>query len=234
MQDHASELRERFRDVITSEAEIRAIAGDVHERAVAKVVNVIDEHSRRFIAASPFVFIATWATTAPPRSRPRATRPASSEGARRAHPRHPRPPRQPPLRHLPQPPPNPAVGLIFLIPGITYTLRVSGTALIVRDPDLRAASPSAASSPTTSSSSSVRRVLTHCPKCMIRSGLWTPEAWPDTTDVPSFAETLDRPRPARRKRRRGRGLHRRRQPRPPLLIPPRIPAGRLAAAFPPR
>ena len=25
---------------------------------------------------------------------------------------------------------------------------------------------------------------------MIRSGLWTPDAWPDTAGVPSFAETL--------------------------------------------
>lgn len=25
---------------------------------------------------------------------------------------------------------------------------------------------------------------------MIRSGLWQPEAWQDTSDVPTFAETL--------------------------------------------
>jgi hypothetical protein len=25
---------------------------------------------------------------------------------------------------------------------------------------------------------------------MIRSGLWEPSSWPDTTDVPTFAETL--------------------------------------------
>ena len=33
---------------------------------------------------------------------------------------------------------NAAVGLVFLIPGITYTLCISGTAIIVRDADLRA------------------------------------------------------------------------------------------------
>ena len=36
----------------------------------------------------------------------------------------------------------------------------------------------------------VKRVLSHCPKCMIRSALWEPSAWPDTTDLPTFAETL--------------------------------------------
>jgi hypothetical protein len=37
---------------------------------------------------------------------------------------------------------------------------------------------------------SVERVLFHCPKCMIRSHLWDPEAWPDRTGIPTLAETL--------------------------------------------
>ena len=36
----------------------------------------------------------------------------------------------------------------------------------------------------------VEHVLSHCPKCMIRSGLWQPEMWPDTSALPTFAETL--------------------------------------------
>jgi len=38
----------------------------------------------------------------------------------------------------------------------------------------------------------VETVLSHCPKCMIRSGLWQPEMWPDTGTLPTFAETLAR------------------------------------------
>jgi uncharacterized protein len=34
---------------------------------------------------------------------------------------------------------NPNVGLVFLIPGIAYTLRISGKAIIVRDLELREA-----------------------------------------------------------------------------------------------
>lgn len=33
-------------------------------------------------------------------------------------------------------------------------------------------------------------VLAHCPKSMIRSELWQPEAWPDTRALPTFAEML--------------------------------------------
>ena len=36
----------------------------------------------------------------------------------------------------------------------------------------------------------VERVFGHCPKCMIRSGLWRPDTWGDPTAVPSVAEML--------------------------------------------
>ena len=36
----------------------------------------------------------------------------------------------------------------------------------------------------------VSRVLSHCPKCMIRSRLWQPESWPAREGLPSFAEML--------------------------------------------
>ena len=36
----------------------------------------------------------------------------------------------------------------------------------------------------------VERVFGHCPRCMIRSGLWRPESWREPTIVPSFAELL--------------------------------------------
>jgi PPOX class probable FMN-dependent enzyme len=85
---------------------------------------------------------------------------------------------------------NPNVGLIFLIPGITYTLRISGKAIIVRDLELREAMAIKGKRPDHVLVVEVERVLSHCPKCMIRSGLWEPEAWPDTNDVPTFAETL--------------------------------------------
>ena len=85
---------------------------------------------------------------------------------------------------------NPHVGLIFLIPGITYTLRVSGTAIIVRDLALRETLAVNGKLPDHALVVAISRVLSHCPKCMIRSGLWRPEAWPDTAGLPSFAEML--------------------------------------------
>jgi PPOX class probable FMN-dependent enzyme len=185
-----SGLAARFREVVTTEAEIRAVTGEAHERAVAKVIRVIDDHSRRFIAASPFLFIATTnedgTADVSPKGDPagfvrvlddRTLAIPDRLGNRRYD----------TFRNLLL---DPGIGLIFLVPGITYTLRVSGTAIIVRDADLRASVAVNGKEPDHVIVVEVGRVLTHCPKCMIRSGLWTPEAWPDTSHVPSFAEAL--------------------------------------------
>ena len=85
---------------------------------------------------------------------------------------------------------NPNVGLIFVIPGVTYTLRMSGQAIIVRDAELRADMAVNGKLPEHVLVIEISHVLSHCPKCMIRSGMWQPEAWPDTGDLPSFAEML--------------------------------------------
>src|SRR5215213_4534233 len=52
-------LRRRFRDVVTSADELRAVVGYPQERAVAKVVRVIDDPARLFIAHSSFVFVGS-------------------------------------------------------------------------------------------------------------------------------------------------------------------------------
>ena len=59
MVSRGTELRERFRDVVTREEELRAVVGHPPQRSVAKVVQVIDDHGRRFIAHAPFVFVAS-------------------------------------------------------------------------------------------------------------------------------------------------------------------------------
>ena len=183
-------LSARFRDVVTSEAEIRATTGAAHQRALDKVVRVIDDHSRRFIAAAPFVFIASvcedGTADVSPKGDPAGFVKVLDERTL-AIPDRPGNRRFDTFRNVLR---NPAVGLIFLVPGITYTLRISGRAILVRDADLRALFEVNRRQPEHVMVVEVERVLSHCPKCMIRSGLWTPEAWPDTADVPSFAETL--------------------------------------------
>ena len=183
-------LRDRFQDVVTSEAELRAIVGHPPQRSVDKVVRVIDEHCRRFITHAPFVFVASAGTDGmidvSPKGDPAGFVKGLDEntiaipdrlGNRRLD----------TYRNVLQ---NPNVGLIFVIPGITHTLRISGKAIIVRDLELRQSLTVNSKLPEHVLVVAVEHVLSHCPKCMIRSGLWRPEAWPDTSALPTFAEML--------------------------------------------
>jgi uncharacterized protein len=185
-----TQLRSRFRDIITSEEELRAVVGHPPERSLAKAIQVIDEHSRRFIAHAPFVFVASAGAGGmldiSPKGDPAGFVKVLDEktiavpdrlGNRRID----------TYRNVLD---NPDVGLIFVIPGVTYTLRVSGKAIIVRDLELRQSMAVNGKLPNHAMVVEVEHVLSHCPKCMIRSGLWQSEAWPDTSTLPTFAEML--------------------------------------------
>jgi len=85
---------------------------------------------------------------------------------------------------------NPNVGLIFLIPGKTETLRVSGIASIVRDAGLRDSMSVNGRSPELVIIVDVKEAFFHCSKCMMRSRLWKPDYWPDLEGLPRLAETM--------------------------------------------
>jgi PPOX class probable FMN-dependent enzyme len=80
---------------------------------------------------------------------------------------------------------NPRVGLLFMIPGMDETLRVNGTAELRTDPDLL---EDFAVDGRTAGVVVVVRVddaYIHCAKALRRSSLWSPDAWPDLSDLPS-------------------------------------------------
>jgi PPOX class probable FMN-dependent enzyme len=85
---------------------------------------------------------------------------------------------------------NPKVGLIFLIPGKTETLRVSGTAIVVRDEALRKSMTVKSKSPDFAIVVTVEEAFFHCSKCMIRSKLWQTEHWPNLEGLPRLAQTM--------------------------------------------
>ncbi|MGB7304961.1 MAG: MSMEG_1061 family FMN-dependent PPOX-type flavoprotein [Burkholderiaceae bacterium] len=85
---------------------------------------------------------------------------------------------------------QPSVGLIFLIPGKRETLRVSGTARIVRDSDLMKTMVVDGKEPTLALAVHVEEAFFHCAKSMVRSDLWNPLAWPSLDGLPSLAQTM--------------------------------------------
>jgi hypothetical protein len=85
---------------------------------------------------------------------------------------------------------NPGIGLLFLIPGIDETLRVNGRAVLSTDPDVLAVCAIRDVGTKVAIAVKVEQVYLHCAKALRRGSVWQPEAWPDSSDVPSAARML--------------------------------------------
>ena len=83
---------------------------------------------------------------------------------------------------------DPSIGLLFLIPGHTETLRVSGTAKIVLDSSVQERHVVNGKKPLLALVVTVEQVFMHCSKCLVRSRLWQTEHWPTRRSAPTLAE----------------------------------------------
>lgn len=77
---------------------------------------------------------------------------------------------------------HPHVGLIFLIPGTKNTLRLRGTATIVRDLDLRESMEAGGRVPELVLAVELANGYFHCAKCVVRSKLWSADGARDGDD----------------------------------------------------
>jgi PPOX class probable FMN-dependent enzyme len=82
---------------------------------------------------------------------------------------------------------NPHVGVIALIPGRNDTLRINGRARLVRDAPWFDDLAVRGKRPVLALVVAIEQVFSHCPKAFLRSGLWSPESWPSTEEMPSVA-----------------------------------------------
>ena len=87
---------------------------------------------------------------------------------------------------------DPRIGLLFLIPGIGETLRVNGTARLVRDQALAGRFEVRRTVPTLVIVVHVQAVYFQCPKAIVRSDLWNPERFRDQATVPTAGRILAR------------------------------------------
>ena len=179
-----------FDEVIESPQRLRALTLQPTERARNKVIDHIDEICRRFIAASPFVIVASRGADGRLDLSPKGD-PAGFvqvlDDKTLAIPDRPGNHRLDTFANVLA---HPEVGLIFLIPGNGDTLRVSGGARLVRDRALQARLAVDGKEPELVLVVTVEQAFMHCPKCIVRSRLWMPEHWPDSTNVPTLAEAV--------------------------------------------
>lgn len=82
------------------------------------------------------------------------------------------------------------IGLLFLVPGVGETFRVNGSARIVDDAELLAASTVDGKAPRLGLLVTVEEAYTQCSKALIRSDLWNPARHVDPKTMPTSGEML--------------------------------------------
>ena len=179
-----------FNDVITTRAQLRSILDEPSELVTRKSLSFLDKHCGAFIGRSPFLILTTADADGNADVSPKGDPPGFVKILDKhtlAIPDRPGNHRADSMENILQ---NPQVGLLFLIPGKTETLRVSGTAQIVRDQNLRDSMSVRDRSPALAIVVSIEEAFFHCSKCMLRSKLWQPEQWPSLEGLPRLAETM--------------------------------------------
>ncbi|MEO5634342.1 MSMEG_1061 family FMN-dependent PPOX-type flavoprotein [Gaiella sp.] len=175
---------------MTTADDVLATLGEPMESQVKKVIDHIDGHCRAWIERSPFVVIST----------------ASAAGAMDVSPRG-DPPGfvrvlDPKTLAVPDRPgnhrgdtflnvlDNPHVGLMFVVPKRREVVRVSGTALVVKDRSLLESMAVDGKVPSLALVVHVHEAMFHCGKSMIRSHMWEPDLWGSTDGLPTYGRAL--------------------------------------------
>jgi PPOX class probable FMN-dependent enzyme len=183
-------MKQKFEEIITHESEFREIMGTPSELVTKKSINYIDENCKLFIEQSPFIVISSSDQNGNFDASPKGAPPGFVKvldnktlaipdrlGNRRAD----------TFMNILV---NPKVGLIFLIPGIKETLRVSGGAQIVKDKKVLELLAHNNKLPKLALIVHVEEAFLHCAKCIIRSKLWAKVDLNSKRKAPTLAKSM--------------------------------------------
>jgi|SRR5581483_9843845 len=180
------------RHIVRDIAELSALFDPPRERSLRKQIDHLDDYCRAFIAASPLLIVGTQA------GGPDGTADASPRGDvpgfvkvaddhtllipdRRGN------NRLDSLRNLIV---NPAIGLLFLVPGVNEMFRVNGEARISRDPALIEPFAVEGKLPRVVLVVTVKEAYIHCSRALLRADLWNPAKFALPGTLPSFGTIM--------------------------------------------
>ncbi len=171
---------------ITDQAELRALLGEVGDRATLKQRASLHAHDRAWIAASPYLVLSTSAADGTCDASPKGD-PAGFvrvlDDTTIAIPERPGNRRADGYRNILS---NPHVGVLFLIPTRNETLRINGHARLVRDAPYFDDMIVQGNRPILACEVAIEEIFFHCGKSSLRSRLWNPAEWPEVT-LPTHA-----------------------------------------------
>jgi PPOX class probable FMN-dependent enzyme len=175
---------------IETVSELTSFYGEPSFLAMRKDLDHIDAHARAFIGRSPFLVLSTADANGWPDASPRGDAPGFVLVD------------SPHILLVPDRPGNnrvdsfhnvvvnPKVGLLFLVPGHSHSLRVNGTARLLTDGELCKRFSMQGKPARAILEINASQVFFHCGKSLIRSRLWDPAQWPDLTGLSSLGAAL--------------------------------------------
>lgn len=175
--------------LITSQEQLAGIYAPPSERALSKVINYLDSYCRDFIAASPFVLLATSGLDGGDCS-PRGDKKGFvvvEDTKTLLLPDRPGNNRVDSIKNIVQ---NPAVALLFLVPGINIVLRVNGKAQLSIAPDLLSRFAVEGKLPKAVIAITAEQIFIQCPRALVRSDLWNPANHTKSAEMPSVGAIL--------------------------------------------
>lgn len=171
---------------ITTEDELQELLGRPMPRAVSKERELLHDIDRQWLAASPFLLMATSARDGSCDVSPKGDPPGFAyviDDKTIAIPDRPGNKRVDGFRNILE---NPHVGLLFFVPGRTETLRINGRAKLLSEAPFFDEMIVKGNRPRVALVVEIEQIFFHCAKSFLRSSLWKPETWqPDV--LPSHA-----------------------------------------------
>ncbi|MEP2640955.1 MULTISPECIES: MSMEG_1061 family FMN-dependent PPOX-type flavoprotein [Roseobacteraceae] len=177
-------------DVVTSEEDVRAILPDQYEAQTGKIITFIDDLCRTWIERSPFIVMSTVGQNGKVDTSPKGD-PAGFvkviDPQTLAIPDRPGNNRFDSFRNIID---TGRIGLVFLVPNRNEVVRVSGSACVVRDAELRQQMAINGRVPEFAIVVKVEEAFFHCGKAALRSKLWSPEKAEATDGLATYGEAL--------------------------------------------
>jgi PPOX class probable FMN-dependent enzyme len=171
---------------VSSLQELAALYERPHERSLKKELDHVDALGRAFIAASPFLVLASGGPQGLDCS-PKGDKPGfvqvEDDGGTLLIPDRPGNNRIDGLKNIVV---DPRVALIFFAPGANETYRVNGRAQISVNPVLKRRFAVEGKEPRSVIVVTVEQAFPHCPKALVRSNLWQSATGGRPTRVPTL------------------------------------------------
>ncbi|MBW2724882.1 MAG: pyridoxamine 5'-phosphate oxidase family protein [Deltaproteobacteria bacterium] len=164
---------------ISTKAELREVISEPNPMLEQKIFDHIDRYAREFIERAPMILLATVGSDGNLDVSPKGDAPGFVAVE------------NPKTLLIPDRPgnkladgfcnmlDNPKVGIIFVIPGVSETLRVNGSVELTRDPEILQRLSARNKPAVLATRVMVEESFFHCGKAFIRSKLWKAETWPE-------------------------------------------------------